>query len=129
MADDLRGLRLTKQLAAKDMVAVIQELYPSFDKTMLSKSENGEKYGVILRRDAMNALIERFAPEDQEAIKKRRRGGHRLTCKATCRLEDDDYALLQRLISDAGYDTTQDWLSDLVKLQISNYLQNSKGEN
>ena len=125
MSDELTKLRLGKQIPAKDMVAVVQELYPAFDKTMLSKSEHGDRYGVTLRRDAMDALIDTFAPEAKAAFKKRRAGGHRLTCKIACRLENDDYSALQQAIRANGYATTQDWLSDIVKEYIISH--KSKG--
>ena len=56
MAEELRELRLSKQIPAKDMVAVVQAIYPKYDKTVQSKCENGEAYGVSLRPDAMAAL-------------------------------------------------------------------------
>ena len=63
MAEELRELRLSKQIPAKDMVAVVQQIYPKYDKTVQSKCENGEIYGVSLRPDAMAALYAHFAPE------------------------------------------------------------------
>ena len=56
MAEELRELRLSKQIPAKDMVAVVQAIYPKYDKTVQSKCENGDAYGVSLRPDAMAAL-------------------------------------------------------------------------
>jgi len=86
MADELRDLRISKGLAAKDIVAVVQKKYPSFDKSVLSKSEHRKKYGVTLTNDIFDAVVDEFAPELKEAYKRRRRGGHRLTCRITCRL-------------------------------------------
>lgn len=45
MAEELRELRLSKQIPAKDMVAVVQAIYPKYDKTVQSKCENGDAYG------------------------------------------------------------------------------------
>ena len=118
MDEELRDLRITKQLAGKDIVAVVQKMYPKFDKTMLSKSEQGNKYGVTIRRDAMDALIEAFAPNEKATIKKRRAGGHRLTRRITCRLENEEYDLLQQVIKADGYKTTQDWLTEIVRQHI-----------
>ena len=67
MAEELRELRLSKQIPAKDMVAVVQAIYPKYDKTVQSKCENGDAYGVSLRPDAMAALYSHFAPELVEA--------------------------------------------------------------
>ena len=71
MAEELRELRLSKQIPAKDMVAVVQAIYPKYDKTVQSKCENGDAYGVSLRPDAMAALYAHFAPEPQSGQKGR----------------------------------------------------------
>lgn len=44
MAEELRELRIEKQIPAKEMVAVVQTLYPKYDKTVQSKCENGDTY-------------------------------------------------------------------------------------
>lgn len=119
MAEELRELRVTKQIPAKDMVAVVQTLYPKYDKTVQSKCENGEAYGVTIRPDAMHALYERFAPERLEPPKRTRYGQHRLTCRISCRLEDGDYAALQQLIEASGCATVQDWLTGIVRKLIA----------
>ena len=49
MAEELRELRISKQIPAKDMVAVVQKLYPKFDKTVQSKCENGDAYPLLQR--------------------------------------------------------------------------------
>ena len=115
MAEELRELRVTKQIPAKDMVAVVQALYPKYDKTVQSKCENGEAYGVTIRPDAMYALYERFAPERLEPPKRTRHGQHRLTCRISCRLENEDYEALQQLIEASGCATVQEWLTGIVR--------------
>ena len=111
MAEELRELRLSKQIPAKDMVAVVQAIYPKYDKTVQSKCENGDAYGVSLRPDAMAALYAHFAPELAEGRKAVKKDAHRLTCRISARLETADYGALQRLIEAEGYATTQDWLT------------------
>mgnify|MGYP003267861236 FL=1 len=98
MAEELRELRLSKQIPAKDMVAVVQAIYPKYDKTVQSKCENGDAYGVSLRPDAMAALYSHFAPELAESRKTAKKDAHRLTCRISARLETADYEALQRLI-------------------------------
>lgn len=115
MAKELRELRVTKQIPAKDMVAVVQALYPKYDKTVQSKCENGEAYGVTIRPDAMHALYERFAPERLELPKRTRHGQHRLTCRISCRLGNEDYEALQQLIEASGCATVQEWLTGIVR--------------
>ena len=57
MAEELRELRLSKQIPAKDMVAVVQAIYPKYDKTVQSKCENGDAYGVSLRPEMPNSSL------------------------------------------------------------------------
>lgn len=118
MADDLRELRLRCQLPAKEMVAVVKELYPKYDKTMQSKCERGSEYGVYLRPDAMEALYRRFDPAALAARRRKKNSGHRLTCRISCRLEDEDYRALQQHIQADGYQTMQDWITDMVRQYI-----------
>ncbi len=118
MANALRELRLRCQLPAKEMVSVVQELYPKYDKTMQSKCERGSEYGVDLRPDAMAALYQRFDPGGLEARRRKKNSGHRLTCRISCRLEDEDYRALQQHIQADGYQTMQNWLTDMVRQYI-----------
>lgn len=107
----LRELRLEYQIPVKDMVAVVRELYPKYDKTLQSKCENGDAYGVDLRPDAELALYARFAPA---AHRNRRKDRHRLTHRLSVRLENGAYGALQRRMAADGYDTAQALLTMLV---------------
>lgn len=115
MDEKLRLLRISKQLPAKEMVAVVQLLYPKYDKTVQSKCENGEAYGVSIRPDALEALYSKFAPELSETRNKPRKERHRLTCRISARLEIEDFEALQQNVQDDGYETMQDWLSEIVR--------------
>lgn len=114
MGNALKELRLRKEIPVKDMVAVVQKIYPRYDKVMQSKCEHGEDYGIELPADAMDALYEAFDPERKTAIRGSRRDAHRLTCSIKARLETPVYKALQQRIRAAGYDTTQDWLTAQV---------------
>ncbi len=94
-------------------------IYPKYDKTVQSKCENGDAYGVSLRPDAMAALYAHFAPELAESRKTAKKDAHRLTCRISARLETADYEALQRLIEAEGYATTQDWLTATVRRYIA----------
>lgn len=118
MAEELRELRLSRQIPAKEMVAVVQTIYPKYDKTVQSKCENGSAYGVSLRKDAMDALYAAFAPEVLEARTMKSKERHRLTCRISARLEDADYESLQQYIQADGYATMQDWLTAMVRKYI-----------
>ena len=119
--NELKALRVTKKIPARDMVEVVQKIYPKYDKTMQSKCENGELYGIELSRDAMDALYEKFDQERASAIRARRKDKHRLTCSIRARLEKPVYDALQRRIEAEGYATAQDWLTDKVMMYLDAY--------
>lgn len=111
MAEKLRELRLSRNIPAKEMVDVVRKKYPKYDKTMQSKCERSNEYGVQIKPDAMKALYSEFAPE----MLKKGSSGHRLKCRISCRLEDAEYEALQEHIREDGFDTMQDWLSFMVR--------------
>lgn len=110
----LRDLRVTKKIPAKDMIDLVREHYPKYDKALQSKCEHGDEYGIDIRSDAMDALLAKFAPEQLEAEKRRRNGGHRLTKRIMCRLEDEDYSALVQYITADGYTDMNAWLVSTV---------------
>lgn len=118
MENELRDLRISKKLPARDMVAVVQRLFPKFDKTVQSKCENSE-YGVCIHPKAMEALYAEFAPEIPEARKRRKRDAHRLACRITCRLANAEYEALQQAARADGYATMQELVTALVRGYLS----------
>ncbi len=123
----LRELRISKKIPAREIVATVRDLYPKYDKMLQSKCERGEKYGIELRADAMDALFEKYAPERSGASKRKRRDGHRLTRKISCRLEDDEYDHLIACIKDDGFDQMQAWLSFMVRMYLKTKAKEMKG--
>lgn len=118
MSEELRDLRLNKKLPAKEMVSVVKEIYPKYDKTMQSKCERGSEYGIRIRQDALEALYTKFDPEKLQKDKKKKTDGHKLKCRISCRLPDEVYAELQRHIKEDGFKTMQDWLTYTVEKYI-----------
>lgn len=114
----LRELRTSRGLAVKEMVAVVQEVFPKYDKTVQSKCENGDAYGVTIRKDALKILYQHFAPELLDPQKQTRHGQHRLTCRISARLEDSAFLLLQQRMKADGYRTVQDLLTVLIRRYI-----------
>lgn len=122
MTDDLRSFRQSRGIPAKDMVAVVREIYPKYDKTIQSKCENGDVYGIQLRPDAMAALLATFPPEATEAPHKPKKERHRLTCRVTARLGREEHEALQQHLKADGV-TMQQWLISMVR----EYLASKEG--
>lgn len=100
------------------MVLTVRTLYPKFDKMLQSKCEHGEEYGIDLKTKAMDALLAKHAPELLAQVKHRRDGCHRLKCKVSCRLEDNEYAELVKRIKEDGFDTMQAWLAFKIRAYL-----------
>lgn len=115
MSEKIRIFRAKKSLKGSDVVEVVQELYPRFDKVMLSKCENGDLYGVDLRRDAMKLLVERFAPERAENAATR--DYHSQGYQIRCRIPESERRQLQQALT-ANHTTIQSWMRGIIRNYI-----------
>jgi hypothetical protein len=119
MDNELRAMRLRLELPMKEMVDVVREIFPKYDKPTQCKCENSDAYGVVLRPEAMQALRERFEPEKPtEAQRAEKRDKHKLTCRISCRLEAEAYEALQQKLTADGYATMQELVTELVRRYI-----------
>lgn len=114
MGNELRNLRIELGLPAKEIVEIVRTIYPKYDKTMQSKCERGEEYGVVLQPDAMSALRKQLDPLGK-TVDKRKKDRHRLTKRLHCRLDDTTYQVLQRKMETDGYGTSQQLLEALIR--------------
>lgn len=130
-AKELRDLRITRGLTAPQMVAVVQRLYPKYDKPLQSKCEHGDEYGIDLRRDALDALKAEFTPgteqietetagqNERTQDKLRRTENRRLPCRIYGRLSKTAYTELQQAIRADGYVTIQAWMENAVERYLA----------
>lgn len=125
--DDLKEFLVQSGTQPKDAVKAIRGLFPSFDKTLLSKCTKPWKYGVVLHPDGFR-LLRTLYPQIPEAagadgensrVGSRRSGKHKFTCRVQGRLSDAKFRLLQRAISEDGYATVNEWVVE----QVDNYLE------
>ena len=93
-----------------DLLEVVKTIYPSCDKSLLSKCAHGDVYGVKLRDDALRALMIHFRENSQPINEARRRTKPN---RCVCRLTDADFALLQRRLAQTQQ-TVQDYLEALI---------------
>lgn len=108
--NDLRQLRLSTAAPVTEMVDIVRTLYPKYDKTLQSKCEHGEEYGIQLRSDAMRALLHRFAPDGRGAPKA---DGRTKPYRIQARLTKAVYGQLQQLVGERGA-TMQDFIEGLI---------------
>lgn len=100
-----------------EMLLLVKKQYPGFDKSLLSKCSNSEKYGIELVSEAMEILLKRFGKEEppEKPQKKRTSSGHRFSCRISARLPDADYQALQRQLKADGYKTMQACIVEMVR--------------
>lgn len=124
MKNELKELQDGLSLSMNEVVETVRELYPKFDKPLLSKCKATEKYGVILAQDAMDRLYDRFLPKrepqepDVPAKPKTRHGKHRLNCRISCRLPEDERQQLKEKLEADGLNV-QDWMTGIVRDYLS----------
>ncbi|MGN0444205.1 MAG: hypothetical protein ACI4F5_06295 [Acutalibacteraceae bacterium] len=110
----LRDLRVNNNIPAADIVAEVQKIYPKYDKMLQSKCEHGDEYGICLRRDAMEALVGKYAAESTVKVVENRKLKNRLYV----RLSDEDYSNFKKAQAESGFTTVQNFLTFLIR----NYL-------
>ena len=108
--NELSQLREYAGCRAVDMVEVVREIYPKYDKFIHSKVENGKEYGIQLRPDATKELVQRFAPEIQA---KPRKPNRRKPNRIQARLPDALFEKLQQHLLSSGQ-TVQDFIEELI---------------
>ena len=118
MSNELRDLRLSSGLPAPTIAGAIKEIYPRFDKALLSKCEHPDDYGVRLfpkGMEAARALVPGWQPKKKE--------NRKYQCRISCRMDEETYARLISQIRQDGFRTIQDWLLDhvLAYINATNY--------
>lgn len=107
MDNSLLRLRVEQSIPMADMVDVVKEAYPKFDKPLLSKCMNSAAYGVGLVPDAAKAIFQKFDPDGK--FKSRSKDRHKQPCSVRCRLDKETYQKLTEKIHRDGT-TVQNWL-------------------
>ena len=68
--NELRDAMAEAKIAPKEAVATISSIFPSFDKTLLSKCMNPRKYGILLHPLGFAALLKLTKVEAQPSSEK-----------------------------------------------------------
>lgn len=108
---DVKDFRAERSITAMQVVEVMQERFPGYDKHLNSKVENSRKYGVRLVREAEMMLEEAFKATVPEP---RKRDRHKLRCKVQCRVSQTKMDALQKALREDGYDTVQAGLLHII---------------
>lgn len=117
---NIKEFREGLNLSQRDIIDVVQESAPGFDKYLLSKVERPEKYGIRLLNGIEKDLLEAYP---QTAPQPRKPDRRKNPCRLYCRVGKRMYGQLQRALQADGFKTTQDGLVYI----ISKYLEGHNG--
>lgn len=116
MSNELRDLRLLSGIPAPTIADAVREIFPKFDRYLLSKCEQPDLYGVALLPRGMKAA-RALAPE----VTPKKKDGHKNQFRIYCRMDQATYNRLIAQIRQDGFKTVQDWMLDQIKAYISAY--------
>lgn len=114
MSSELRDLRVLSGIPAPTIAEAIRQIYPKFDRHLLSKCEHPDLYGVTLLPCGMKAA-RALAPE----ITPKKKDTHRNQFRIYCRMDEGTYKKLIAQIRQDGFKTVQDWMLDQVLAYIN----------
>ena len=113
MSNELRDLRVLSGIPAPTIADAVRQIFPKFDRYLLSKCEQPDLYGVALLPRGMKAA-RALAPE----LKPKKKDAHRNQFRIYCRMDEDTYKKLIAQIRQDGFQTVQDWMLDQVLAYI-----------
>ncbi len=121
---NLREILRQTGAMGKEVALVVRDTFPSFNRQLLAQCQAPEKYGIIIHPDGLATICAAYgiAPvtEDAPSVEvitapePHRKPHRKLARKLTFRMRDEDYALLERRVREAGYQSSQAWLYDVV---------------
>ena len=95
-----------KKMTAKEVVQVVRQIYPRYDKQLQSKVEHGELYGIELRADALRLLADPAPRKSRDA--------HKMSRRISARLPEKMHDRLLATIKGKGFESVQSWLTYIV---------------
>ena len=109
---ELSLFRCAAGLTALEVVRLLKPHFPLIDKTVISKAEHGDLYGVELNRKAWETLKEAYPVACNKAknkAQKRKADRHKKTRRLSVRLSEERFLELQQQMQAEGL-TAQEFL-------------------
>lgn len=104
----LKAYREAVGASPADIVAILTARFAKYDKTLQSKCENTDKYGIEPCKEAFDLLDTHFK-------RTKRATRHRRQKRVMCRLSDEDYADFKAAIEESSYPTMQAYMERSIK--------------
>lgn len=109
---ELSLFRCAAGLTALEVVRLLKPHFPLIDKTVISKAEHGDLYGVALTPKAWKILQEAYPVAYNKAknkAQKRKADRHKKTRRLSVRLSEERFSVLQQQMQAEGL-TAQEFL-------------------
>ena len=113
---ELSLFRCAAGLTALEVVRLLKPHFPLIDKTVISKAEHGDLYGVELNRKAWETLKEAYPIAYSKAkskAQKRKADRHKKTRRLSVRLPEERFLQLQQQMQAEGL-TAQEFLERVL---------------
>lgn len=114
---ELSLFRCAAGLTALEVVRLLKPHFPLIDKTVISKAEHGDLYGVELNPKAWDILKEVYPIAYNKAInkaQKRKADRHKKTRRLSVRLSEERFLMLQQQMQAEGI-TAQEFLERVLE--------------
>lgn len=108
---NVKEFRESKGLDGKQVVSLVRETAPKFDKFLLSKVENPDQYGVRLLDEVEQNLLDTFGERAEKPPKKEAR---KKPCRVSFRLGKMKMRRLQEALATEGFQTMQQCMEYIV---------------
>ena len=107
-------------VTTEEIVETVREIFPKYNKSLLTKCERPAEYGIELRPKAVELLRERFGEI------KAKNDGHKLTTRLACRVPDAIYSTFKEIAEATGntvnslaYELVRDYLRGVNDTKIA----------
>lgn len=120
----LREIHQKTGAMGKEIALVVRDVFPKFNRQLLSQCEAPEQYGIIIHPAALQTICSAYGIRlqmddpvvtvEEEAPKAKKESRRKLPRKLTLRMTERDFERLQEHVKAGGYESVQAWLYDAV---------------
>lgn len=116
---NLKEIREKSGAKAREIAEVIKTEYAGFDRPLLSKAEQPEKYGICLIPKAEALVVKAYC---ENALKPKKKENRTKAERVQCRLTESQYNSFIEALKHEGHATVQDGLQQI----ITKYIESEK---
>ena len=123
----LKELRESTGVMAKEVASAVRNVFPKFNRQLLSQCEQWDKYGVVIHPDGLQAICNAYGLElvcelqpgndvhaEEKVLPKKKSENRRLGRKLTFRVTKDDFEALRERVQADGFGSVQAWLYEQI---------------